>query len=277
MTLPKRIVIRARHPRRGHGKVTILLDENRKVIQARLHVVEFRGFERFIRGPFWEVRGWCSVCAHLPGQPTTWRAKAMDRMCGRREPDGRPRRKIRRLMHYGQMYQSHACILSTWRRRILLFGSTPPSPSAMSSVWPASSRSGVQSRAHAQVRSGESSRPRQERRSTVQALFPAGVNKNLSIAERRVFSQGRGSASCVGQVRAPKSPRTTPSRISPNWRLSVHLTRTTCHWSVPDGAMESLPRPTCAPSTPRARHLRPGGLSKGTSTSSPRKCATSRT
>ncbi|MBL8462307.1 MAG: Ni/Fe hydrogenase subunit alpha, partial [Thauera sp.] len=34
----------------GHGKVTILLDEDNKVHQVRLHIVEFRGFERFIQG-----------------------------------------------------------------------------------------------------------------------------------------------------------------------------------------------------------------------------------
>ena len=34
----------------GHGKVTILLDENNKIHQVRLHIVEFRGFERFIQG-----------------------------------------------------------------------------------------------------------------------------------------------------------------------------------------------------------------------------------
>ena len=34
----------------GHGKVTLLLDENNVVQQARLHIVEFRGFEKFIEG-----------------------------------------------------------------------------------------------------------------------------------------------------------------------------------------------------------------------------------
>ena len=33
----------------GHGKVTLLLDENDIVQQVRLHIVEFRGFEKFIR------------------------------------------------------------------------------------------------------------------------------------------------------------------------------------------------------------------------------------
>src|SRR5487761_2005774 len=40
----------------GHGKVTLLLDENNRVHQVRLHIVEFRGFEKFIQGrPYWEV------------------------------------------------------------------------------------------------------------------------------------------------------------------------------------------------------------------------------
>ena len=40
----------------GHGKVTILLDDGNKVTQARLHIVEFRGFERFIHGRlYWEI------------------------------------------------------------------------------------------------------------------------------------------------------------------------------------------------------------------------------
>ena len=40
----------------GHGKVTLLLDANDEVQQVRLHIVEFRGFEKFIQGrPYWEV------------------------------------------------------------------------------------------------------------------------------------------------------------------------------------------------------------------------------
>ena len=40
----------------GHGKVTLLLDDAHRVRQARLHIVEFRGFEAFIVGrPYWEV------------------------------------------------------------------------------------------------------------------------------------------------------------------------------------------------------------------------------
>ena len=40
----------------GHGKVTLLQDENLNIAQARLHIVEFRGFEKFIQGrPYWEL------------------------------------------------------------------------------------------------------------------------------------------------------------------------------------------------------------------------------
>ncbi|MHC4984796.1 MAG: Ni/Fe hydrogenase subunit alpha, partial [Planctomycetota bacterium] len=46
----KRIVIEPVTRVEGHGKVTILLDENNNVTQARMHVVEFRGFERFVLG-----------------------------------------------------------------------------------------------------------------------------------------------------------------------------------------------------------------------------------
>ena len=57
----------------GHGKVTILLDDDNRVHQVRLHIVEFRGFEKFIQGrPYTEVPvlvqrlcGICPVSHHL--------------------------------------------------------------------------------------------------------------------------------------------------------------------------------------------------------------------
>ena len=52
----KRIVIEPVTRVEGHGKVTLLLDENGRVHQARFHIVEFRGFEKFVQGRlFWEV------------------------------------------------------------------------------------------------------------------------------------------------------------------------------------------------------------------------------
>ncbi len=46
----RRVVIEPVSRVEGHGKVTLLLDENDPVPQLRLHIVEFRGFEKFIQG-----------------------------------------------------------------------------------------------------------------------------------------------------------------------------------------------------------------------------------
>lgn len=111
----------------GHGKVTIHLDENHQVDEARLHIVEFRGFERFIRGRLlWEVPvivqrlcGICPVSHHLAA------AKAMDQIVG---VDTLPptAEKMRRLMHYGQVMQSHVLHFFHLSAPDLLFGFGAP-------------------------------------------------------------------------------------------------------------------------------------------------------
>ncbi len=93
----------------GHGKVTIKLNEAGDVEQARFHIVEFRGFERFIQGRmYWEVPvivqrlcGICPVSHHLCA------AKAMDVVAGVDEVTPTAD-KMRRLMHHGQILQSNA-------------------------------------------------------------------------------------------------------------------------------------------------------------------------
>jgi NAD-reducing hydrogenase large subunit len=107
----------------GHGKVTLLLDANNVVQQARLHIVEFRGFEKFIEGrPYWEVPvmvqrlcGICPVSHHLAA------AKAFDRVVGG-YPVSASADRVRRLMHYGQILQSHALHFFHLSSPDLLFG-----------------------------------------------------------------------------------------------------------------------------------------------------------
>jgi hypothetical protein len=68
----------------GHGRVSVHLDDNGKVENAYFHIVEFRGFERFIQGhPYWEapllVQRLCGICPvshHLAA------AKAIDQIVG---------------------------------------------------------------------------------------------------------------------------------------------------------------------------------------------------
>jgi len=123
----RRVVIDPLTRVEGHGKVTILLDDEGRVEQARLHIVEFRGFERFVQGrPYWEVPvlvqrlcGICPVSHHLAA------AKAMDQIVG---VDKLPptAEKVRRLMHYGQMIQSHALHFFHLSSPDLLFGFEAP-------------------------------------------------------------------------------------------------------------------------------------------------------
>ncbi len=121
----KRVVIDPVSRVEGHGKVTLLLDEDNKVQQARLHIVEFRGFERFIQGrPYWELPvlvqrlcGICPVSHHLAA------AKAIDQLVGV-DPDNLPPAadKLRRLLHFGQVLQSHALHFFHLASPDLLFG-----------------------------------------------------------------------------------------------------------------------------------------------------------
>ena len=111
----------------GHGKVTIRLNEAGEVDDARFHIIEFRGFERFILGRvYWEVPviiqrlcGICPVSHHLAA------AKAMDVVVGadKLTPTAE---KMRRLMHYGQILQSNALHIFHLASPDLLFGFDAP-------------------------------------------------------------------------------------------------------------------------------------------------------
>jgi len=107
----------------GHGKVSLLLDGQGRVREARLHIVEFRGFEVFIQGrPYWEVPvmvqrlcGICPVSHHLAA------VKALDHVVGAAHVPPTAH-KLRRLMHYGQILQSHALHFFHLSSPDLLFG-----------------------------------------------------------------------------------------------------------------------------------------------------------
>ena len=113
----------------GHGRVTIHLDEYGQVKDSFFHIVEFRGFERFIQGhPYWEASvfvqrlcGICPVSHHLAA------AKAIDQIAGIDPKDLSPTAsKLRRLMHYGQVFQSHALHFFYLASPDLLFGVDAP-------------------------------------------------------------------------------------------------------------------------------------------------------
>jgi len=92
----------------GHAKIVLELDEAGCVSDAKFHVVEFRGFEKFVEGRHFSemptvtsrICGICPVSHHLAA------AKAADALVGATPP--RPAELLRRLMHKGQIIQSHA-------------------------------------------------------------------------------------------------------------------------------------------------------------------------
>ncbi len=92
----------------GHAKISIQLDDQGKVADARFHVTEFRGFEKFCIGrSFWEMPGITArVCGICPVSHLMASSKAGDMILGVRTPA--PAVALRRLMNYAQLVQSHA-------------------------------------------------------------------------------------------------------------------------------------------------------------------------
>ncbi len=92
----------------GHGKITFQLDEQGRVTRARFHVTDFRGFEKFCEHrPFWEMPDITSrICGICPVSHMLASAKAGDAILGVHVPPAA--HKLRRLIHWAQLVQSHA-------------------------------------------------------------------------------------------------------------------------------------------------------------------------
>jgi NAD-reducing hydrogenase large subunit len=92
----------------GHSKITIQLDDQNRPADARFHVTEFRGFERFCEGrPLWEMAGITArVCGICPVSHLIASSKAGDQIMSVTPPPAA--RKLRRLMNLAQIVQSHS-------------------------------------------------------------------------------------------------------------------------------------------------------------------------
>jgi len=103
-----RIVINPVTRIEGHAKVTIFLDDGGSVKEARLQITDFRGFEKFCEGrPFYEMPSITSrSCGICPVSHLLAAAKACDEIVAVNIP--RTAVLLRRLMHMGQIIQSHA-------------------------------------------------------------------------------------------------------------------------------------------------------------------------
>jgi NAD-reducing hydrogenase large subunit len=182
---PRKIVIDPVTRVEGHGKVTIRLNAAGEVEQARFHIVEFRGFERFIQGRmFWEVPvivqrlcGICPVSHHLCA------AKAMDIVAGvdRVTPTAD---KMRRLMHYGQVLQSNAVNFFHLASPDLLLGFEAPVASrniiGVIEAFPEVGKWAISIRKFGQLVIAATG----GRRIHPRLCVPGGVNQNLTIENR---------------------------------------------------------------------------------------------
>ncbi len=106
----------------GHAQVTILLNEDDSVKEALFKVVDFRGFEKFTEGrPFYEMPSITSrACGICPVSHLLASVKACDAIIGVNPP--KTAVMLRRLMHMGQIIQSHALNFFHLSSPDLLFG-----------------------------------------------------------------------------------------------------------------------------------------------------------
>ena len=189
----KRVVIEPVTRVEGHGKVTILLDDQNRIHQVRLHIVEFRGFEKFIQGrPYWEVPvlvqrlcGICPVSHHLAA------GKAVDMLVGARTLTPTAE-KLRRLLHVGQMLQSHALHFFHLASPDLLFGFDSDVAKrnivGVIAAHPELAVQGVKLRKYGQ----EVIRAITGKRVHGTAAIPGGMNKALTLEERDLLLRDIG-------------------------------------------------------------------------------------
>lgn len=92
----------------GHAKISIFLNDAGEVDNARFHVVEYRGFEKFCEGrPYTEMAGITArICGICPVSHLLASAKTGDKILAVQIPPAAE--KLRRLMNLGQLTQSHA-------------------------------------------------------------------------------------------------------------------------------------------------------------------------
>jgi NAD-reducing hydrogenase large subunit len=189
----------------GHGKVTILLDKRHRVVQSRLHIVEFRGFERFMQGrPYWEAPvlgqrlcGICPVSHHLAA------AKAMDVVVGAGTGNGLTPTadRIRRLMHYGQMLQSHSLHFFHLASPDLLFG-YDAAPATRNVIGVARANRDLAVQAVLMRKFGqEVIQATAGKKIHGTGAVPGGVNQNLSLADRDALLGGPAPLNADGIVR----------------------------------------------------------------------------
>jgi len=106
----------------GHSKITLHLDDQGRVEDARFHVTQFRGFEKLCEGrPFSEMPSLMArICGICPVSHLIASAKACDALLAVKIPPTAD--KLRRIFSLAQVVQSHALSLFHLSSPDLLLG-----------------------------------------------------------------------------------------------------------------------------------------------------------
>lgn len=106
----------------GHSKITLHLNDEGRVEDARFHVTQFRGFEKFCEGrPFSEMPSLMArICGICPVSHLIASAKACDALLAVKIPPTAD--KLRRIFGLAQVVQSHALSLFHLSSPDLLLG-----------------------------------------------------------------------------------------------------------------------------------------------------------
>jgi NAD-reducing hydrogenase large subunit len=151
----RRIVIDPVTRIEGHARISVLLDETGRVAEARFHVTEFRGFEKFCEGRlFWEMPAITArICGICPVSHLIASAKAGDAILAVEIPPAAER--LRRLLHLAQLVQSHALSFFHLSSPDLLLGfDAPPAERNLFGViarYPEVARAGIRLRQYGQT------------------------------------------------------------------------------------------------------------------------------
>jgi NAD-reducing hydrogenase large subunit len=182
--MTRRIVIDPVTRIEGHAKITLHLDDAGALREARFHVTEFRGFEKFCEGRlFHEMPAITArVCGICPVSHLVASAKAGDALLAVTIPSAAER--LRRLMHLAQLVQSHALSFFHMSSPDLLLGyDAPPESRNIVGViarHPEIARSGIRLRQYGQ----EIIETLGGKRIHPAWVVPGGVSSPLASAQR---------------------------------------------------------------------------------------------
>lgn len=173
----------------GHGMITIDLDDDGNVHDARFHVTQFRGFEKLCEGrPYYEMPSITErICGICPVSHSLASGKACDAILGVHPPE--TALMLRKLLNCGEYIQSHALSFFYLSSPDLLLGmdSDPAKRNIIGLIeaHPQIARDGIQLRKIGQqiieLISGKRIHPAW--------VVPGGVNAALSVEHRDLMRQ----------------------------------------------------------------------------------------